>query len=69
MGLLDAGALDRQVGGLEPGRPQAPGAPADRSLGPAEAPGDVEQPPSAVLGVEGVGQAGSGNMKRDPVAT
>ena len=57
MPLSDAGAvgLDQQVRCLKPGRPQAPGAPADRGLGPAEAPGDLEQPATAILGVEGVG--------------
>ena len=57
MGLLDAGAggLDQQVRCFEPGRPQAPGALADRGLGPAEAPGELQQPPAAVLGVERVG--------------
>ena len=68
MPLLDAGAggLDPQVRCLEPGRPQAPGAPADSSLGPAEAPGDVEQPPAAVLGVEGVGQTHGDVLTRHP---
>ena len=57
MRLLDAGAawLDQRVRGHEPGRPQTPGAPADRGLGAAEAPGDLEQPAAAILGVEGVG--------------
>ena len=66
MRLLDAGAggLDPQVRCLEPGRPQAPGS----SLGPAEAPGDVEQPPAAVLGVEGVGQADGDVLTRHPAA-
>ena len=57
MRLLDAGAggLDLQVRRLEPGGPQAPGPPADRGLGPAETPGKLEQPPTAVLGIKGVG--------------
>ena len=59
MRLLDAGAarLDPRVRGYEPGRPQAPGPAADRGLGAAEAPRELEQPAAAVLGVEGVGEA------------
>ena len=70
MPLWDAGAggLDPQVRCLEPGRAQAPGAPTDSSLGPAEAPGKLEQPPAAILGVERVGQADGDVLTRHPAA-
>ena len=70
MPLWDAGAvgLDPQVRRLEPGRPQAPGALADRGLGPAEAPGKLEQPATAILSVEGVGQADGDILTRHPAA-
>ena len=70
MPLWDAGAvgLDQQVRGLEPDRPQAPGAAADRGLGAAEAPGKLEQPPAAILGVERVGQAHGDVLTRHPAA-
>ena len=70
MPLWDPGAvgLDQQVRGLEPDRPQAPGAAADRGLGAAEAPGKLEQPPAAILGVERVGQAHGDVLTRHPAA-
>ena len=70
MGLLDAGAggLDQQVRAPGPGGPQAPGAPADRGLGPAETPGKLEQPATAILGIEGVGQADGDVLTRHPAA-
>ncbi|MCY4510387.1 MAG: hypothetical protein OXG35_26030, partial [Acidobacteria bacterium] len=68
--LLDLGAvgLDLQVRRLKPGRPQAPSAPADRGLGAADASGELEQPPAAILGVERVGQAHGDVLTRHPAA-
>ena len=67
-GISRVRALEQAVRCLKPGRPQAPGAPADRGLGPAEAPGDVEQPATAILGVEGVGQTDGDVLTRHPAA-
>ena len=41
---------------------------ADRGLGAAEAPGKLEQPPAAILGVERVGQAHGDGLTRHPAA-
>ena len=50
----------------EPGGAQAPGPPTDRGLGTADAPGELEQPAAAILGIERVRQAAGDILTRHP---